>query len=202
MFRKNTPVRTHTKKYKRYQTYKKYLRKDFKNRCGYCDGLTSWLGGKRAFHVDHFVPWKKFNTSHPSLKLDYANLVFSCPYCNISKSDKWPTENPAIHNNTTHGFIDPCDPNYNESFSRNSSGEIVPLNNVAKYMYKEMCLGLERHSLNWKLDSLLDLKCDLGKEIKSGKYTATTIAALEAQHNLVNSAIAELTLVFREIGLK
>ncbi|MGH1337242.1 MAG: HNH endonuclease [Aureispira sp.] len=203
MLRPNTPVRTHKKRYVRYRTYKKYLRKDFNDRCGYCDGLISWMGGYRAFHIDHFVPWKRFNVSHShlNLKLDYNNLVFSCPYCNTHKAAKWPTGDPYVHNDNINGFIDPCDATYNSSFSRNSEGEIVPLNCVAKYMHKELCLGLERHSLNWKIESLIKLKYELKEEIESGNYSPKTLMCLRQQYNLVNEAIVEVIEVFRELEL-
>ena len=91
-FRNQTPVRTFTKTYKRYRSYKIYLAKDFNYRCGYTDCPDFWFGGKNTFHIDHFKPFSK----NPTLETDYSNLVYACRACNNSKRAHWPTGADAV----------------------------------------------------------------------------------------------------------
>jgi uncharacterized protein (TIGR02646 family) len=97
----------------KHQAYKDELRVDFRRRCGYCDDKDVYSGGKRGFHIDHFKPKSKFD----DLKTTYSNLVYSCPYCNIAKSNKW---KPRV------GFIDPCSAEYENHLLRDERGRIVP----------------------------------------------------------------------------
>ena len=55
--------------------------------CAYCEEVTQG-------EVDHFRPISKF----PHLVYEWFNWVFACPYCNRSKSNRWP---PV-------GYVDPC----------------------------------------------------------------------------------------------
>lgn len=61
---------------------KKRLINDFEHRCAYCDDLDKYGGGSKVYHVEHFAPKEKF----PELKFQYDNLLYACPFCNISKS--------------------------------------------------------------------------------------------------------------------
>lgn len=138
-FRKKNPVRTCTQVYKDYKSFKEDLVKDFNNRCGYTDCPDFWFGGSRTFHIDHFKPHSKY----PELKTSYSNLVYSCSYVNIAKSD--------IDN---QHFLDPCDNDYNEHFRRNSNGSIIPISVEARIMYNELKLYLIRYQVIWMLDEI------------------------------------------------
>ena len=59
---------------------KKRLINDFEHRCAYCDDLDKYGGGSKVYHVEHFAPKEKF----PELKFQYDNLLYACPFCNIS----------------------------------------------------------------------------------------------------------------------
>ena len=87
---------------------KQQLAKDFHMSCGYCGDSHYFVGGINNFHVDHFAPKSRFK----ELENNYQNLVYSCPYCNCSKSNKWVghTAEETIVGNK--GFIDPCDTIY------------------------------------------------------------------------------------------
>jgi len=142
-FRAKAPVRTFTKSYKDYTTYKPHLQADFNKRCGYTDCSDLWFGGVVTFHIDHHKPWKKY-PKEPNLKTDYSNLVYSCSYVNILKSDD------------IGAYIDPCDVDYNDHFERGKSGEILPIkkSKQANYMYKKLKLYLRRYEIIWTLDNL------------------------------------------------
>ena len=143
----------HDKQYKSYRCYKNLLRSDFNNKCGYCDVLDIYVGGKNGFHIDHFRPKSKF----PHLEVDYSNLIYACPYCNIAKSDDWPGNNTesVVQNK---GYIDPCSDEYDDHLCRLSNGRIIAITKLGKYMKQRLKLDLKRHQLIWineKLDKLL-----------------------------------------------
>lgn len=144
-FRIKAPTRTCQEKYKVYGRYKPYLAKDFNNRCGYTDCPDFWFGGVGNFHIDHFIPWKK-HPAKPSLKTDYNNLVYCCSYVNILKSDD------------ETAYLDPCNVDYNNHFSRSSYGEIQPNKGSAEavYMYGKLKLYLKRYQIIWMLEKIFE----------------------------------------------
>jgi len=140
---KKKPERTCEKNYANYISFKPYLRKDFNQRCGYCDDLDFYSGGTRGFHIDHFRPRsiKQFEV----LKQTYSNLIYSCSYCNGAKSNKW------IDN---CGFIDPTEIEYDSHLHRNSNGKIEYKTKQGQYIYENLKLGLKRHELLWCIEKL------------------------------------------------
>lgn len=175
-FRIAFPARTYSKKkLKSYRSYKKYLVIDFSNRCGYCDGSDTWNGGHKTYHVDHFAPKDKFT----HLENEYSNLVYSCPSCNSSKSNKWPSNDPTISIVNNSGFLDPCSNDLNTHFTRDNNGNIVAITPIAQDMFKSLNLGLERHSIIWKLTSLENLILDYEEQIVQN-------TSLEIKEKLVN----------------
>lgn len=145
-----------------YRNAKAQLINDFNNRCGYCDDSAEIACC--SFHIDHFAPQKKF----PALINEYNNFVYSCPYCNNSKSDKWVSTKAEISFIDDKGFIDPCNPNYNTNFERLENGKIIPLTDLAQYMYFELKLYLKRHEILYLIEEI-DTRCELIKE-KIKKY--------------------------------
>lgn len=140
--RKLTPQRTSVaKKCETYGQYKTFLRNDFNRRCGYCDCEDHFVGGSRGFQIDHFKPKKHF----PNLETEYTNLVYSCPYCNRAKWDKWVEPD---------GFIDPCDSTYEKNLFRNAKGQIKALTIRGEFIHKELNLRLFRHELIWMIEKL------------------------------------------------
>ena len=149
-FRDKTPSRRiDIPKKNNYQHYKDELRKDFNNRCGYCndpEGLRNTF-----YEIDHFIPKTLLTIDEYS---NYENLVFACRYCNNSKRDKWPTNNRDKSNNGREGFIDPCSEEYDKLFERNNMGEIIPKSDIGKWIYRELKLYLYRHSLLWQIEKI------------------------------------------------
>lgn len=141
-----------------YKSYRTELIEDFFDRCGYCNNPR--FETMENFHIDHFAPRQKFQDTEWESLLDlYSNLVYSCPHCNILKSNKWVTKNFHLPNDGESGFVCPCSEEYENLFIRNKSGEILPQNSVANYIYDELKLYLGRFSLIWKMDKL-------GKQIR------------------------------------
>lgn len=162
-FREKKPVRRKIAKAKmRYSSYRKELLEDFFDRCGYCD--CPRIETMENFHIDHFAPREKFLNTKWATELDlYNNLVYSCPHCNILKSNKWVTDDFHLSLNGDTGFICPCSDAYDALFIRNKSGEIVPQNQIASYIYSELKLYLGRFSLIWKMDKLAKLIIQLNE---------------------------------------
>lgn len=164
-FREETPKRTCTKQYKSYRSYKKYLRDDFNEKCGYCDDSDRLVGGRRVYHIDHFAPHSKFKEK----LTDYDNLIYSCSYCNLAKSDDWISDSPDVSVLNNEGYIDPCSASYDEQFSRDSNGNICPETEIGRYMYENMNLFLKRHSLIWSLERLKGLIDEVDIKIENNE---------------------------------
>lgn len=151
-FRLKHPSRTYTGVVQsNYRNYKTHLIKDFNGRCGYTDCSDRWFGGSKNFHIDHFLPWKQHENHPTNLKLDYSNLVYSCSYVNILKSDD------------TNTYLDPCNNDLNSHFYRDQHGTIFPNPNspTAVYMHKKLKMGLSRYQIIWVLDRLCEVKTEL-----------------------------------------
>ncbi|MBR0271651.1 MAG: HNH endonuclease [Methanobrevibacter sp.] len=125
--------------------YKPFLIEDFHHKCGYTDCRDYWFGGPRCFHIDHFIPWRKHIVDNPNLKTDYNNLVYSCSYVNILKSD-----------DENSNYLDPCTVDYNKHFHRDDMGNIIPDTEEGKYMFDHLRMGLCRYAIVWKLDQMKD----------------------------------------------
>lgn len=134
---------------------------DFEHKCAYCDDLDKYTGGSRMYHVEHFAPKDKF----PELEYTYDNLLYACPYCNISKSDKWPSDSSTISIVGNKGFIDPCTNEYNKHLKRHNNGEIYFTTPIGEYMFYELKLYLQRHQLIYNLGRIHNKLKELKKEI-------------------------------------
>jgi 5-methylcytosine-specific restriction endonuclease McrA len=171
------PKRTCDKVYATYGQYKKYIREDFHNQCGYCGDNDYYSGGFRGYHIDHFRPH-----SIPEFKClinVYENLVYACPYCNGAKSNKWMDE----------GFIDPCDPLFDENLVRDDIGRIQYKTKRGELIYKELKMYLKRHELIWCIEKLSKQKNDIHNLINSERAKE-------------NSNIIDILLQFRAIQQK
>lgn len=161
--------RSNRKECKLYTSYLDTLREDFNKRCGYCNDLDSYR--IRSYTIDHFVPQNPEGFTHSIPPNYYYNLVYSCRYCNSSKTNKWPTLDASISNNSNEGFIDPVDAKYDNILIRNSSGKIIPADvncNLTNYIIKELGLWLPIHELMWKLEKLKELNHQLTEILESG----------------------------------
>lgn len=141
------PKRTCKKKLELYTSYRKYIIPDFKESCGYCGDSDKFYG---HYHIDHFRPHSI--EEFKELKTEYSNLVYSCPFCNLSKSDTWLEED---------GFIDPCDDSYDDHLRRMKDGKIEPKSPNGINMFKHLKLYLVRHELIWIIEKLLIQKEEL-----------------------------------------
>ena len=136
-FRQVTPTHTVNRRVcKHYKSYKKTLRSDFNERCGYCNDF--YPDHKRYYVIDHFVPQKPDGWSHTIPPNKYDNLIYACSFCNGAKSNKWPTMDEKIPNDGTHGFIKPTLKSYAKEtlYLSKTSGFKVPLLKIALFEFK------------------------------------------------------------------
>jgi len=151
-FRNHSIQRSCDKKYKDYHSYKKYLQKDFSNRCCYCNLCEDTIG-VIPLQIDHFIPRKQFAEVRDELDTDYKNLVLSCPKCNRAKGDQYEGDigSPKIENSL---FYNPDQVDYNDIFYRNELGQIVSDDPKGQDMIKRLKLYRPIHSYAWILERL------------------------------------------------
>ena len=116
-FRDHQITRSCETHYRDYHQYLSDLKRDFSNRCCYCNISDKTLG-TTPFQIDHFIPKAKFVGTRDELLTQYNNLVLSCPKCNRSKGSQY-TGN--IHSDTIENslFYNPDEVDYNTVFYRN-----------------------------------------------------------------------------------
>lgn len=65
-------------------SYRPWLRDEFRFRCVYCLSREQWGRVSGEFDLDHFVSQK----ARPDLVATYENLVYACTRCNLAKSSQ------------------------------------------------------------------------------------------------------------------
>lgn len=174
VLRKGLPIRSKVAAKTSYRAYKEDLRRDFSSRCGYCDALDEFFGGMRGYQIDHFAPKSLF----PEWLLEYRNLVYSCPFCNRAKSNKWVGEDKSVPNDGSSGFVDPCDPDLDNHLERDGHGRICAKTELGRYMIENLNLSLIRHQFVWqaqKLDELLGELLELQERLSADTEHYRTI---------------------------
>ena len=189
------PVRSYTgEKWKTNSSNKKRLAEDFEHRCAYCDDYDKYGGGYNSYHVEHFAPKEKFK----QLQFTYDNLLYSCPYCNISKSNKW-VGNTATENIVgDKGFIDPCTDEYYVHLKRGESGEIIYATKIGEFMYYELSLYLKRHKILYNLEKIRIRKKLLKEKIDLKKHNNENVDKLEALYRALCVVFCEYYDLFFE----
>jgi len=184
-FRKYSIKRTCTKKLSPYNKYQEDLRKDFHDRCGYCDMQGEML--TQMFQIDHFVPRKAFEKIDISLRDDYDNLVWACPKCNLAKGSKYKgdIEKNRLDNEM---FYDPAKVDLNEIFYRNEFGIICSDDDKGREIIKILKLYRPSVQYAWMIErivSVTEYLCNMvegiADEDKQQKLNAE-ITRLKAQY--------------------
>ena len=122
--------------YKRYQTYKRYLRVDFAYACAYCDLHENEFGGLWHFHVEHHRPWRRPEFAH--LVTTYGNLLYACGVCNTYKGDDWPADDPVA---AGAGYLDPCEHDFDAHFAPARGFRVAGRTGVGRYMVEALHLN-------------------------------------------------------------
>jgi len=144
-----------------YSNYRRELREDFCCICGYCGMHERVLHAK--MEIDHFVP----DRIDDERKNDYYNLIYACFQCNRKKRGCWPTENKALHNDGTKGFVDPATQAYDDHLSRRDDGTIEALTDVGRYMFQTLRFDIRVTDIIWKASLLRELLDKLSANINA-----------------------------------
>lgn len=173
-FRNHEIKRTCKTKYKAYQRYKKFLAKDFNHRCAYCNMKDIYI--TEEYCIDHFIPVSiSMGTSRESLKTDYNNLMYSCPKCNLAKSNQY-DGNLMDGSYDNKLFYNPVEVDYNIIFFRNEYGGIDSMDEKGRQMITKLKLYRGIHNLAFLIEEIdntltkLNNKMDNCKDEEELKY--------------------------------
>lgn len=193
-FKEHEIQRTCKQKYNHFRRYVPYLKKDFHERCCYCNMLEQLL--TVSFHVDHFIPRKAFRGIKDTLENDYNNLMWACPKCNLFKGEKYEgnfVDNDKIENDL---FYNPVDIDYNDIFYRNELGGIGSDDPKGQEMIQLLKLYRPVHNFAWLLERLEKLTLQLEEKRKQEKNPERA-KILEDAAGKVGVECVKLERVFR-----
>lgn len=195
-FRNFKITRTCNKEYKRYKSYKKFLKKDFHNRCAYCntwDFIIEPLG----FTIDHYVPRKTFKNIDKTFNNNYNNLMYVCPKCNREKSDKFKgdTNKLEIKNEL---FYNPVEKDYNQIFFRNEFGGIDSEDEKAREMMKELKLYRPLYNFAWLLEKLINTREKIKSKINENNISLEKKEKLEKCLTKINDYYIDMEKLFKK----
>ena len=125
-----------------YYYYRPFVRKDFEQCCAYCYLHERHASGHENFQLDHFRPKDKF----PKLQRTYENLYWSCAVCNgiFGKYNKWPSDEELVKGIC---FVDLCRDDFEQHYSIQVDGTLVPLTDSAAYTIEAINLNREHLKL-------------------------------------------------------
>jgi uncharacterized protein (TIGR02646 family) len=171
--------------------HKSDLKEDFNGHCGYCHSYDGYR--HTYFEVDHFVPKKEIKKNGWAISLtQYSNLVYSCKFCNNKKLSKWITNSPNPSHNGNAGFIDPCDPDYDNHFYRTANGAIRPKTTLGQWMFSEAFKFDEREQsiiVLWNMNRLRQIIDALIVQLKLN-------AVGSPDYNIIKLRLGEYTLEY------
>lgn len=163
-FKEHEIKRTCDEKFDKYSKYKPYLKKDFQERCCYCNMSSELL--TIPYHVEHFIPIKAFEGKKESLLTEYENLMWACPKCNLSKGDKYKGDFLTSSKIENELFYNPVETDYNDIFFRNEIGGIDSEDAKGREMIKLLKLYRPIHNLAWLIERLEKLALNLEQAAK------------------------------------
>lgn len=166
-FKEHQIKRTCKEKFDNYKKYKPYLRKDFQERCCYCNMSSELL--TIPYHIEHFIPVNTFKEKKDSLLTEYDNLMWACPKCNLSKGNKYKGDFQNSSKIENELFYNPVEVDYNDIFFRNEIGGIESRDQKGQEMIKLLKLYRPIHNLAWLIERLEKLALSLEEEAKNEK---------------------------------
>ncbi|MGL5895431.1 MAG: HNH endonuclease [Lactococcus lactis] len=193
-FRTHSIIRTCKRTYKNYSSYKKYLKKDFKNRCAYCNLLDENI--TTYFEVDHFIPEAVFTKiNRDDLLTDYNNLIYSCKKCNQAKKHQYEGDNIGIDLKNTK-FYDPVETPLQNIFYRNILGGIDSIDIKGRKMIIDLKLYRLSHNFEWIVEVLQAICTKLEMKISNIESSGGNSADLRYAHSLISEEFHKVHKVF------
>lgn len=193
-FRDFKIVRTCNKKYKNCKSYQKYLEKDFKHRCAYCNTL-DFVVKPLPYHVEHYIPYNVFKDKNLDLDNEYQNLMYACPKCNFKKGDLFEgdMELKEIDNKL---FYDPVKVDYNDIFYRNEYGTIGSDDEKGRNMITLLELYKPIYNIAWLLDEIITTKTKIESKLQQ-PLSDDVRSELECALTKINEYYIEVDAVFK-----
>ena len=187
------PAQPHTRRhgpggYKDYESFRDWLRDEFKFRCVYCLHREQWYGRGATFHVDHCNPV----TDDPHGECEYSNLVYACATCNEAKK--------AILN-----VPDPCSVAFHDCLRIMEDGRVEALNNEGRKLEQALRLnsaGNLEHRSRW-MRNLADLRNNnptLYKEFMGFPRSLPDLRKKRVPRNTKPEGAANCYFALRELG--
>jgi hypothetical protein len=162
---------------------KEFLREDFCGHCAYCGDSDFFYGLGKGFHIDHFAPKSLFGTSATN---KYSNYVYSCPSCNVAKSNTWIGKTIQENIVGDEGFADPCSSDYEKYLYRDSHGSIHAVTKIGDYMVNNLKLFLPTHQAFYELEEIEILLKRMSSDYVSGLIPVSCeMKFLEAENTLI-----------------
>lgn len=181
-FKNHDIVRSSPTHKKNYKSYKDDLKKDFQNRCAYCNTCDSII--QAPFEIDHFIPAKICReNSREDLLTDYKNLVYSCKKCNNAKGAQFKGD-LSKEKPTNELFYDPVEIDYNSVFFRNEFGIICSDDEKGRKQIIHLKLYRLLYSLGWICEQTKNLISKLDIVIESSEDEQLKNHLLEVQNKL------------------
>lgn len=139
-----------------YPDWKDLIAKEASYRCAYCGLHESVMGGRRAYHIDHYKP--RSRPEFASLEHVFSNLFYACPICNGFKGDDWPGDSQPDH--SAIAYPDPSMVDYRNLFDIDlARGTVSGRYVAAKYVQTRLYLNrpqLLAERRLWHFDQQLD----------------------------------------------
>lgn len=197
-FREFKIIRTCEREYKSYNSYRKVLKKDFHNRCAYCNTY-DYILEPLTYAIDHYVPKAIFKDKDKTLDYNYNNLMYTCPKCNSEKKDKYYIEessgNLEIKNSL---FYNPVEVDYNEIFYRDELGSIQSEDKKGKEMIALLKLYRPLYNFAWLLEELHYINEKINNKLREDSLSIEAREKFETALNKINSYYIEMDKLFKK----
>lgn len=191
-FKTHTITRSFPPQYANYSAYKPFLKKDFCNRCAYCNLLDSSI--TTPFEADHFIPRSVFKQGRMDLDTDYKNLVYSCKKCNLAKRHQFAGD-ISSESPTNELFYDPVLVDYNDIFYRDHQGAIASDDDKGRDSIIRLKLYRPIHILAWLCEEMYETAGKLEMAIRIEKDEKRR-EKLKLAHNKLNEQYRKLSHLF------
>ncbi|MCI8362192.1 MAG: HNH endonuclease [Clostridia bacterium] len=186
--------RTCDKKYKTCEPYRKYLQKDFKHRCAYCNTL-DFIVKPLSYHIEHYIPRDTFKKKKPELETSYNNLMYACPKCNQKKGELFEGDN-ELERLDNDLFYNPVNVDYNEIFYRDEYGTIGSNDEKGRNMITLLELYKPIYNIAWLLDEIIVTREEIKNKLE--KLDDDNIRKeLQEALNKINNYYIEVDTVFK-----
>ena len=193
-FRNFRIVRNCNKKYKTCEPYRKFLEKDFKHRCAYCNTL-DFVVKPLSYHIEHYIPYNTFKDKKPELNNTYENLMYACPKCNLKKGDLFEGDS-ELNNLENELFYNPVDVDYNEIFYRDEYGTIDSDDEKGRKMITLLELYKPIYNIAWLLDEIITTRDKIKNKLEN-EISEETRKELQEALDKINEYYVEVDTVFK-----